>query len=87
MNDSTFLSFAPTYTVAANKKFTFRLRTTFVLRSDRSTKNGERTGQKRARVELLSQQFFAVMAVNLWNAAATREDTVATGYLPTLAGR
>ncbi len=43
--------------------------------------------QKRAHVELLSQQLFAVMADNLWNAAATHEDTVATDYLPTLAGR
>ncbi len=35
----------------------------------------------------VQKAFFAVMADSLWNVAATREDTVATGYLPTLAGR
>ncbi len=50
-------------------------------------KNGERTEAERARIELLSQQIIALIADNLWNAAVTHEDMVATGYLPTLAGR
>ncbi len=50
-------------------------------------KKGKRTKAERARIELLSQQFFPVMADNFWNVAVTRKDMVATGYLPTLAGR
>ncbi len=74
-------------TVAVNKKFTFRLRCTIVLRCVRSTKNGERTESETGARKFGESAFFAVMADHLWNAAVTREDTVATGYLPTPAGR
>ncbi len=38
--------------------------------------------------EAVAITYLAANALDsLWNAAATRKDTVATGYLPTLAGR